>query len=194
MLVTSRVGGAIHPGKNLAMYLSAITTRRKGLRRVGLGDWTDVFTKSPDQWSFLPSWATAVPTWTPCALTPGSKRPECNPMPQAAPATRPPSDSGTSLFIPNSSVSDILSNMWTGQITDAQRAAVGSNPCIQSIQNMRKLAAAQGTPGPPVGAEQACVTDQEALKKLQLKDPGAINVTALLILLGIVGATYAVTR
>jgi hypothetical protein len=121
------------------------------------------------------------------------------PMAPSPPSSTPPpapSDSGTSLFIPNSSITDIFMNAVTGKPTDAQ-IAVNTNSCIASIQKMRQLAVANGQPGPPAGEESKCVTDQQAYVKLiggTANSQTSKTGYAWLILAGVVGGVYFVTR
>lgn len=119
------------------------------------------------------------------------------PPPSANPPAVPvPVDDGTSLFIPGSSFLDILKNAFTGKPTDAQ-IAVNTNTCIQSIQNMRALAAKNGQPGPPAGAENLCITDQQSYVKLiggTADQQTSKTMWAWVLLAGVVGAVYVVSR
>jgi len=108
-----------------------------------------------------------------------------------------------------STPSSVAANLVTGAPTNAQ-IAPSIQQCVAAIQNMRAVAAANGQPGPPAGAESQCSTDQQAYTKLiggtanQILSPGNllsgvlpsasdIPDTALLILGCIVGL-IALTR
>lgn len=121
-------------------------------------------------------------------------------MPTPLPSATPPPasvDDGTSLFIPGSSFTDILKNAVTGKPTAAQ-IAVNTTSCIQSIQNMRQLAAQQGKPDPiPAGTEQKCVTDQQAYVNLiggTADKQTSPTLWAWVIMAGVVGGVYFMTR
>lgn len=119
------------------------------------------------------------------------------PVIPAAPATTVSQDN-SGIDIPGSSFTDYLMNAATGHPTDSQ-IAYNTQTCVQAIQNMRNVLAAQGKPGPPVGAENQCTTDQQAYTKmiggtandllanLKLPSPDAIQNWALLGLAGVIG-------
>lgn len=112
----------------------------------------------------------------PCWVT-SENRPECEPAAQQS-----------SQYIPGSSATDYLKNALTGKPTDSQ-IAYNANQCIASIQKMRLTA-----PGTiPTGAEDLCVSDQEAYKRFiggtaeqvisnVIPSTAAIGTTAMLVL------------
>ena len=136
------------------MYLAAHIPQRYTPRvRRRLGDSTagqvasslvpDWLKTAFNYWTFQPNWTdpNAPFVWTPSQYA-------------AAQASPPPTQ-------PSDSYVDLAMNALTGKATTTQ---IQSNidSCVQSIQRMRQLAAANpGTvAAPPAGAEAQCTTDQ----------------------------------
>lgn len=182
------------------MYLSAVPTRRQSLAgrrgRPTLGDWSSV-SKTLDVlnypttavWNAMQYYydlATGQPVSVPPPAAPAA--------PGSAPT--PPADSGTSLFIPNSSVSDILMNAITGKPTAAQIYTNTGSPyqdCVNAIQHMRQISPSTV----PAGAEAKCSTDLNAYVKLiggTAEQQAPTTLWAWAILLGVVGGVYLVTQ
>lgn len=123
-------------------------------------------------------------------------QPVTPPPPQNAPAPAAPSDPGTSIFIPNSSFTDILQNAITGKPTSAQIFSNTGSPyldCVSAIGRMRQMA-----PGTvPAGAEAQCATDINAYLKLiggTADKQTSTTLWAWVILFGVVGTVYLMTR
>jgi hypothetical protein len=110
----------------------------------------------------------------------------------------PPASSPTKLItdalpiIPGSSFTDVVQNAWTGKPTDAQ-ISKNAQDCMSAIQAMRTVKGSNI----PAGAEQKCLTDQQAYVKL-IGGTADTNIshTAAWVLLGLfgVGALYVVSR